>query len=246
MTSNWIGREQVLVSTLAERESSHDHDHRRMLTREEIRVFYDRFGTLQDWQGFYEDIAARNLIAHAKFEQAKAVLECGCGTGRFAVALVAHSLAENATYTGCDLSATMVGVARGRLAQFGARAQVELTDGALRLAAPDAAFDRFVANYVLDLLPPEDIAVLLAEAHRVLMANGLLCLVSLTRGVTRISRFVSSASERLHRLRPALVGGCRPIELLEFLAEGQWKVEHQDVVISFGIPSEVLVARKNL
>lgn len=221
MTLNPAGREQAAVSSLAERESSPDRGHRRMLTREEIRVFYDRFSTLQDWQ-------------------------FGCGTGRFAVALLAHRLAENATYTGCDLSATMVGVARERLAQFDARAQVQLSDGALRLAEPDATFDRFVANYVLDLMPPEDIAVLLAEAHRVLGANGFLCLVSLTHGVTRISRFVSSAWERLHLLRPALVGGCRPIELLGSLAEGQWKVEHQEVVISFGIPSEVLVARKNL
>lgn len=31
----------------------------------------------------------------------------------------------------------------------------------------------------------------------------------------------------LHRLRPALVCGCQPIELLEFLAESQWKIEHQ-------------------
>ncbi len=221
-------------------------EHRKMLTREGARAFYDRFGTLQDRQRFYEDIATRDLVAHAEFEKAKAVLEFGCGTGRFAAALLAHNLAADAIYTGCDLSSTMVGLARERLAQFGARAQVYLTDGTLRLAAPDAAFDRFVSNYVLDLLPSGDIALLLAEAHRVLTADGRLCLVSLTRGVSPVSRFVTSALERLHRLWPVLVGGCRPIEFSEFLAKSQWKVEYQNVVIRFGIPSEVLVARRNL
>jgi len=217
-----------------------------MLTREEVRSFYDRFGTRQDRQGFYEDPATRDLIAHAAFEQATRLFELGCGTGRFAAALLARHLGETATYTGCDVSATMVGLARKRLAQFGARAQVQLTDGSLHIAAPDAAFDRFVSNYVLDLLPAEDIARLLAEAYRVLTPDGRLCLVSLTHGATVVSRFVSSAWARLHRVRPALVGGCRPVELSEFVDPRQWTVEYRHVVISFGIPSEVLVARKPL
>jgi len=215
-----------------------------MLTREEVRAFYNRFGALQDRQAFYEDIATRDLVAHANFEQARTVFEFGCGTGRFAADLLSHRLAENSSYTGCDLSATMVGLARGRLAQFGARAQVQSTDGTLHLAASDAAFDRFVSNYVLDLLPSNDIVLLLAEAHRVLTADGRLCLVSGTHGVTAVSRFVSSAWARLHRLRPALVGGCRPIELLDFLDEHDWEVEYRNVVIGFGIPSEVVVGRK--
>ena len=155
-----------------------------MLTREKVRTFYDRFGALQDRQAFYEDIATRDLIAHANFEEAKTVFEFGCGTGRFAADLVGHRLAEKSSYTGCDLSATMVGIARGRLAQFGARAQVQLTDGTLHLAASDATFDRFVSNYVLDLLPSNDIALLLAQALRVLAPDGRICLVSGTHGVT--------------------------------------------------------------
>ena len=226
--------------------SNRGQDHPRMLTRQEVRAFYDRIGMWQDRQGFYEHLATSDLIAHAGFEEAKAVFEFGCGTGRFAAALLTHRLSEKAIYTACDLSATMVGFARERLTQFGARAQVQLTDGSLLLAAPDTAFDRFVASYVLDLLPLEDIAMLLAEARRILTSDGRLCLVSLTHGVTPLSRFVSSAWARLHRLRPGLVGGCRPIELLEFVAESQWEIDHRNVVTSFGIPSEVLVASKEL
>lgn len=215
-----------------------------MMAREEIRAFYDRFGRRQDRQGFYEDTATADLVAHAEFKEANAVFEFGCGTGRFAEGLLAHQLPEGATYTGCDLSSTMIDLARGRLKPFGDRVHVELTDGSVRLDKPDAAFDRFVSNYVLDLLPAEDVALLVQEAHRMLTPDGCLCLVSLTHGVTFLSRLVSQVWVRVHRWRPNLVGGCRPIELQDFVVDGPWKVEYRNVVVAWGIPSEILVARK--
>ena len=83
----------------------------------------------------------------------------------------------------------------------------------------DAAFDRFVSNYVLDLLSPADIAAVLVDAHRVLRPDGLLCLVSLTHGTTRLSRAVTATLDPHPPLRPSLVGGCRPIELRNYLRD---------------------------
>ena len=216
-----------------------------MMTREEIRLFYDRFGTRQDRQGFYEDAATRDLVAHAGFEEARAVFEFGCGTGRFAAGLLVHQLPKGAAYTGCDVSSTMIDLARRRLMPFGKRVHVQLTDGSVRLDRPDTAFDRFVSNYVLDLLPEEDIALLMQEAYRVLTPDGRLCLVSLTHGTTSISRFVSRVWTRVHGWRPNWVGGCRPIELQDFVQDRLWQVEYRNVVVARGIPSEILVARKH-
>lgn len=215
-----------------------------MMAQEEIRAFYNRFGTRQDRQGFYEDAATRELVAHAGFEKARAVFELGCGTGRFAEGLLARRLPEGAAYTGCDISSTMIDLARRRLKPFGGRVHVELTDGSLWLHRPDLAFDRFVSNYVLDLLPAEDITLLLQEAHRMLTPDGLLCLVSLTHGIAPLSRLVSQVWRHVHGWRPSLVGGCRPIELQAFVLERAWKVEYRNVVVACGIPSEILVARK--
>ena len=215
-----------------------------MLSREEARGFYDAFGARQDEQGFYEDRATADLVAHAKFEKATSVFELGCGTGRFAEELLKRHLPATATYRGCDLSSTMVDLARARLAPCGSRARVDLSDGSPRVDAPDAAFDRFVSNYVLDLLPADDIAAIMHEAWRVLAPGGLLCLVSLTRGNTLLSRFVSGAWSLVHRMRASLVGGCRPIELQHYLASQLWHVEHRAVVTAFGISSEIVVARK--
>jgi ubiquinone/menaquinone biosynthesis C-methylase UbiE len=215
-----------------------------MLSREEARAFYDRFGAKQDSQAFYEDRAVADLVAHAELGSAQAVCEFGCGTGRFAEKLLAQHLPPTARYVGCDVSTTMVELAHQRLARFGDRAEVRLSDGAPRVDAADGSFDRFVSNYVLDLLSVDDIEAIVAEAYRVLAPDGRLCLVSLTNGRTVVSKIVTSIWTRVHHLRPSLVGGCRPIDLQQFLRDGSWQPEHQNVVVAFGIPSEVVVVRK--
>ena len=95
---------------------------------------------------------------------------------------------------------------------------------------------------VRHLLPPEEIRSLLKEAHRVLAQDGRLCVVSLTRGRTPLSRLVTWGWTRLHAINPVLVGGCRPIELLDLLEEKDWGLNYVKVVTSFGIPSEIVVA----
>ena len=60
------------------------------LTASEAEAYYNRFGKKQDSQGFYEDPALNDLIAHASFQDAQRVFEFGCGTGKFAARLT-HS-----------------------------------------------------------------------------------------------------------------------------------------------------------
>ena len=216
----------------------------RTLSHDEARAFYDRLGARQDSQAFYEDAATSIVLRHASFESARSVLEFGCGTGRFAATLLERYLPPDARYLGLDASNTMVGLAGRRLAEFGERAAVRLSDGSPKLAVADASVDRLVSNFVLDLLSAADIATLLEEAHRVLVPGGLLALVSLTRPFTPASRVVMAGWRLLFSLRPALVGGCRPIGLLERLPPPKWAVRHHERVARFGIPAEVLVTKR--
>ena len=48
----------------------------------------------------------------------------------------------------------------------------------------------------------------------------------------------------LRALSPMLVGGCRPIEILDLVPAPDWKIEYHNVVTPFGIPCEIVVARK--
>ena len=215
-----------------------------MLSHEQARAFYDRFGRKQDWQSFYESAAIEALIRNADFDKAGAVLEFGCGTGRFAEKLLEEHLPAHARYVGVDVSATMVRLAQKRLARFAGRAEVYRTDGSPRLDFADSAFDRFVSNYVLDLLSFEDIRAVLLEARRVLSAGGLLGLTSLTPGFTPLARVVTNIWSAIHSIRAVLVGGCRPIRLRELVPEDEWRVRYGDKFSSYGVPSEVLVAEK--
>lgn len=217
-----------------------------MLTKEQVRTFYDRFGAKQDWQGIYEDRAVRDLLAQANFQEAQAVFEFGCGTGRFAATLLTHYLPDSAIYLGCDLSSTMVHLSQARLSRLNlaGRAVVQLTDGAMPLNVPDASFDCFVSTYVLDLLPETEITRLLAEAHRILMPGGQLCLVSLSYGASFFSRLVVSLWTGAHAWRPDLVGGCRPLNLLDFISAETWQITHHNTLTVLGMTSEVVVAQK--
>jgi SAM-dependent methyltransferase len=216
----------------------------RTLSHAEARRVYDRIGSRQDTQGFYENPALDLLVAHADFAAAGSVFEFGCGTGRFAARLLGELLPQDARWRGVDLSPEMVRLARERLAPFGERAQVVQTAGEPATGEPDASYDRFVSNYVLDLLSEDDIRAVLAEAARILRPGGLLCLVGLTTGCTPASRVVARLWSAVHRLSPALVGGCRPLDLTPLLPEDTWSVQTHRRLSAFGVPSEVLVARR--
>jgi ubiquinone/menaquinone biosynthesis C-methylase UbiE len=209
------------------------------------RRLYDRLGRLQDTQGFYEQRALGRLAAAVRLGDSQRVFELGCGTGRWAAELLRHALRDDACYVGVDISSTMVDLARRRLEPWQARAEVHLVDPAeSRLPGDDAAFDRFLSTYVLDLVPFADAHALLKEAWRLLAPGGLVGLVSLTHGVTMASRMVSRAWAAVAARTPQLVGGCRPVELIDLLPDTRWTVECQEVVISWAVPSEVVVASR--
>jgi ubiquinone/menaquinone biosynthesis C-methylase UbiE len=214
-----------------------------VLKSSEAKAFYDRFGKKQDAQSFYEDLATDDLIAHARLGEAERVFEFGCGTGRFADGILARHLPASASYLGYDLSSTMVSIATQRLAIYGGRAQVVQSDGTVHFPISDHSVDRVISTYVLDLLSETAIEEFFLEAHRVLVVGGRLCLVSLTEGITLLSRIVTSLWTLIFRLRASLVGGCRPIHLDKYFNPDRWVLEYRNAVIAFGVPSEVLVAR---
>lgn len=213
------------------------------LSRAEARALYDRVGARQDAQAWYEDAALDRLVLAGGFSESSSTFEIGCGTGRFAERLLRDTSPPESRYCGVDLSATMVRLARGRLAPFGERARVVHTDGGLRFNdVPDASYDRVVATYVLDLLGDDDVRTVLDTAHRILAPGGRLCVAGLTHGVTPIPRVVAWGWGVVHAVRPTWVGGCRPMDVAAHLDRRRWRVDHRSVVVAWGIPSEVLVA----
>ncbi len=215
-----------------------------MLTPDQARDFYDRWGARQDSQGWYEDEPCRCLIDQSAFPEAGSVLEFGCGTGRFARELLQHHLPPGACYRGLDISSTMLQLSRERLKEFSDRVTLIETDGSMRLAADDQSVDRVVANYVLDLLSDADIRRFLNESHRVLRAGGRLCLVNLTHGPTWPTRLVSRLWGLVHWAAPRRVGGCRPLEVRPFLEDSHWELLCEEVLVAGNLASQIIVAAK--
>ncbi len=215
----------------------------RGLTPAQTIEFYNHFGKRQDKQNYYEDVALTDLLAHACFDTAQSIVEFGCGTGRFAEQLLIKHLPDNAVYWGCDVSETMIGLSKQRLSRFGNRASLLKSTGEISLPLLTNSTDRFVSNYVLDILSFDEIALVVGEAKRVLRKDGLLCLVGLTKGKGLFSKLWTAFWNIRFTLNPKWVGGCRPLEVREFL-DADWEIEHYHVAVMRGISSEVVVARK--
>ena len=216
----------------------------RTLTHRQARWVYDRIGSWQDAQAFYEDRAIRQMTERARFREARSVFEFGCGTGRYAAELLADRLPATATYHGIDISPTMCDLAETRLRAHAARARVERSTGAPLIPALAEPPDRFVSNYVLDLLSDADIHRVLEAAHASLEPGGLLCLTSLSFAPHWTSRLILGCWSLLRSVHPAVVGGCRPLSLLDYVGEPRWQVEHTAVVRQFGVPSQILIAKR--
>ena len=217
-----------------------------MLSQQQAKSFYDRLGGKQDLQAFYEVPATTDLIAHAAFEAAQSVFECGCGTGAFAERLLSRHLPSRPGCLAVDSSSTMVRLAQARLARFGACVTVRQTDGSLQFDEVSGSFERFVSTYVLDLLSTTDTTHLLAEAHRLLAPEGRLWQVESHLWLDLTCWLVTWTWTRIHALEPRLVGGCRPVELRDCLLHSRWHIDYARVITRFGVPSEVVVASRTI
>ncbi len=217
---------------------------RNVLSHQEVRSIYDRFGAKQDSQAYYEDPALDVLVKHSAFGEAQSVFEFGCGTGRFAARLFDREFGPQTTYQALDLSPIMIDIAKERLAEYSDRIKIIQSDGSIDIPYGGETFDRFLSTYVIDLLPQNDATDLIAEAYRVLVPGGLLCLASLTQSATGFSVITATLLSWVHRISPKRLGGCRPVHLLPLLSQQAWELEHVSTVTPYGIASEILIARK--
>ncbi len=171
------------------------------------------------------------------------VLEVAVGPGA-ALLEILKRVGKETTVYGVDLSPKMLTKAR-RVVQAAGYTNVDLREADTRhLPFPDGTFDVLYNSYMLDLMPVEDMPLILGEFRRVLKPGGRLSLVNFSKKDWGRRNWY----ERLYtalptRWVPYLLGGCRPVFMEGLVREAGFTDVRQEFVPNV-IPAEVVTARK--
>ncbi|MBT8137349.1 MAG: methyltransferase domain-containing protein [Gammaproteobacteria bacterium] len=203
----------------------------------EIAGIYRRIAPVYNvWATLAESRARKLCLRLAAIRDGEAVLEVAVGTGlAFAGILAANPGGRN---EGIDLTEAMLTRARRRANRNG-NDNFRLSVGDARaLEFPDCQFDVVINNYMFDLLPETDFLPVLTEFRRVLRPGGRLVISGMTTG----KRWYNRLWERVYRLNPALLGGCRGVELLPYVQRTGFIDAQRSYISQMTFPSEIIHA----
>ena len=207
------------------------------VSQSEAAALYDRLAGVYDLWGHLTESRARDrALELADIRPGQHVLEVAVGTG-LAFVQVARKNPEGRN-VGIDISSGMLAKAKRRLEQAGLT-HYELSVGsALAIAEEDHSFDVLLNNYMFDLLAEPDWTQAIAEFRRVLKPDGKLVLANMTLGEAP----GSGIYEKLYRLSPSLMGGCRGVRMSQTLERDGFSVHLREYVQQMLFPSEVILA----
>lgn len=209
------------------------------VTQEEVGAVYDAVAWFYNVWGRLTESKARNRILElAHIQNGESILELAVGTGVAFESIV--KLNPDGRNIGIDLSAGMLEKAKKRMAKLPA-SHYELREAsALALPFDDQSFDLVLNNYMFDLLPPEAMDKVLEEIHRVLKKQGRLVFASMTFG----EKFGSGIYERIYRISPRLMGGCRGVQMSAKVINHGFQLISREYIQQMLFPSEVILAHR--
>ncbi len=186
------------------------------------------------WAWLTESKARNRCLQMAAIQDGEDVLEVAVGTGlAFERILQSNPSGRN---EGIDLTEAMLVRAEKRAAKSGSSNYRLRVGDAYDLDFPDKSFDVLINNYMFDLLPQQDFQIVLAEFNRVLRPGGRLAMVNMTTG----QRWYNGIWERIYRINPALLGGCRSVSLLPQIDLCGFTQTRREHVSQLTFPSEII------
>lgn len=113
---------------------------------------------------------------------------------------------------------------------------------------PTNSYDRFISTYCLDLLSEEDMYKVLTLAEHLIHPEGEIILAGITYGwKDSVKTFLMTLGWNLmYRIKPKVVGGCRPQNLIPYVKEMDWEITKVVRTKPQGFPwmmSEIICAR---
>ena len=200
-----------------------------------ITDIYRRIAPTYDlWALLTESKARHRCLELAAIRNGEDALEVAIGTDlAFERILQANPSGRN---EGIDLTEAMLIRAGKKAVKSGSNNYRLRVGDAYDLDFPDDSFDVLVNNYLFDLLPQQDFLTVLEEFKRVLRPGGRLAIVNMTKG----KRWYNGIWERLYRINPALLGGCRGVNILPQLEECGFRQIRREYITQLTFPSEIV------
>ena len=210
------------------------------VSQRDVADLYDRLAGFYDlWGHLTETKARKRALELANVTPGQHVLEVAIGTGLAFVHVVRSN--PSGRNLGIDISQGMLTKAERRLRKAGLSNYELLVGSAMAIEEPSNSFDVLVNNYMFDLLNEQEWIKALTEFHRTIKPEGKLVLVNMTFG----EKLGSGIYERLYRLSPSLMGGCRGVQMSDVLQRNGFSVHLREYLQQMLFPSEVILASKS-
>ena len=146
----------------------------------------------------------------------------------------------NVRNVGFDISKGMLAKAKSRLLKQPNSNYALDIGSAYDITMDNHSVDILFNNYMFDLIPFNQMDVIIDEFSRVLKPRGKLVLVNMTRK----EQFGAGLYEKIYRISPTLMGGCRGVKMSNLLTEHGFKIEIREYIQQMLFPSEVIIATK--
>jgi demethylmenaquinone methyltransferase/2-methoxy-6-polyprenyl-1,4-benzoquinol methylase len=210
-------------------------------TKDEAKQAYNRLSRWYDLVAGSTEKKYRNIgLEFLNAKEGERILEIGYGTGHCVLSL-AKAVGEAGHVAGIDISEGMHAITTERLRKAGLLDRVDLQVGdAQKLPFEDTIFDGVFMSFTLELFDTPELPLVLQECRRVLRGNGRIAVVSLIKKPGTAVRIY----EWFHEKMPAAVD-CRPIYAQPLLQEAGFYIEQVKAMSMWGLPVEIILARKS-
>jgi ubiquinone/menaquinone biosynthesis C-methylase UbiE len=211
----------------------------RSFSENDVQDSYAKVAWFYDcWSWLTESKAARKVIEIARIEDGEHILEVAVGTGLVFKEILKRN--PNGVNAGTDLSSSMLSRAQKRLRKLNNKNYKLEIGNAYQLPFADNTFNLVINNFMIDLLPEEDFAIVLAEFYRVLKPNGRAVISTMAFGVKSYNKIW----HWLARNFPALLTGCRPVSIAPNLNAVGFTIGKKEQISQNTFPAEVIEAVK--
>ena len=234
-----VGCNITIMKPLFPRRSSKTNILDAKIPQHKISSLYDGMAWYYDvWAYFTEKKAQDKAIELSKIEDGLTILDVGVGTGKLFNRILKRN--PNGINIGIDISKGMLTKAKSKLSKQPNQNYSLEIGSAFDIKIDNHTVDILFNNYMFDLIPFNQMDSIINEFFRVLKPGGKLVLVNMTKA----ERLGAGLYERIYRIYPLLMGGCRGVQQNNLLTEYRFKVITREYVQQMLFPSEVILAIK--